>query len=115
MCYDCRTPHWREFEFYPSMKVELIEKAAQIVGDNQLLVNIVSQRVQQLNRGEDPYVPTTPETGTGDIALMEIIEGKIVWREATDDNDGMYNELFGGDDETPAPEEERVITTTIDL
>ena len=46
---------------------------AEIVGDNQLLVNIVSKRVQQLNRGADPFVPTTPETGTGDIALMEII------------------------------------------
>ena len=28
------------------MKVELIEKAVEIVGDNQLLVNIVSKRVQ---------------------------------------------------------------------
>ena len=38
------------------MKVELIEKAAQIVGDNQLLVNIVSKRVQQLNHGSDPFI-----------------------------------------------------------
>ena len=104
------------------MKVELIEKAAQIVGDNQLLVNIVSQRVQQLNKGQDPYVPTTPETGTGDIALMEIIEGKIVWREATDaehtageELENQYKELFVGGDESPAPEEDRVITATIDL
>ena len=43
------------------MKVELIEKAVEIVGDNQLLVNIVSKRVQQLNHGADPYVVTTPE------------------------------------------------------
>ncbi len=67
------------------MKVELIEKAVEIVGDNQLLVNIVSKRVQQLNHGADPYVVTTPEMQCGDIALTEIIEGKIVWREQTDE------------------------------
>lgn len=107
------------------MKVELIEKAAQIVGDNQLLVNIVSQRVQQLNRGADPFVPTTPETGTGDIALMEIIEGKIVWHEMTDEeysarsatSADLFNELFSKSEAAAAttPEEERTITATIDL
>lgn len=65
------------------MKVKLIEKAAEIVGDNQLLVNIVSKRVQQLNHGADPYVPTTPEMQSGDIALTEIVEGKITWHEMT--------------------------------
>ncbi len=67
------------------MKVELIEKAAAIVGDNQLLVNIVSKRVQQLNHGSDPFIPTTPEMGLGDIALTEIITGKITWREMSDE------------------------------
>ena len=64
-------------------KVKLIEKAAEIVGDNQLLVNIISKRVHQLNHGSDPYVPTTPEMQSGDIALLEIIEGKITWHEMT--------------------------------
>ena len=67
------------------MKVELIEKAAQIVGDNQLLVNIVSKRVQQLNHGSDPFIVTTPEMQCGDIALTEIIEGKITWHEMTEE------------------------------
>lgn len=67
------------------MNVELIEKAAKIVGDNQLLVNIVSKRVQQLNHGADPFVPTTPEMGSGDIALAEIVEGKITWHEMTEE------------------------------
>ncbi len=63
------------------MKTELIEKASRLVGDNQLLINIVSKRVQQLNHGSDPFIPTTPEMGTGDIALTEIIEGKLTWHE----------------------------------
>ena len=69
----------------PPMKTELIEKASRIVGDNQLLINIVSKRVQQLTHGSDPYVPTTPEMGFGDIALTEIVEGKLVWREASEE------------------------------
>ena len=67
------------------MKTELIEKASRLVGDNQLLINIVSKRVQQLNHGSDPFVPTTPEMGAGDIALLEIIEGKLVWHEVDDE------------------------------
>lgn len=90
------------------MNVELIEKAAAIVGDNQLLVNIVSKRVQQLNHGQDPYIPTTPEMGCGDIALTEIIEGKIIWHEATDDElDVMNSEVDPFDalaEEEPAQE-----------
>ncbi len=66
------------------MKVELIDQALEVVNDKQLLVNIVSKRVQQLNQGADPFVPTTPEMGSGDIALTEIILGKITWRAMTE-------------------------------
>lgn len=69
------------------MKTELIEKASRLVGDNQLLINIVSKRVQQLNHGSDPFIPTTPEMGTGDIALTEIIEGKLTWSEGEEAED----------------------------
>ena len=68
------------------MKTELIEKASQKVGDNQLLINIISKRVQQLNHGADPYVPTDPETGAGDSALMELLADKLTWREETDED-----------------------------
>lgn len=76
------------------MKVELIDQALEVVNDKQLLVNIVSKRVQQLNQGADPFVPTTPEMGSGDIALTEIILGKITWRPMND------SELM--DDSAPA-------------
>lgn len=90
------------------MKTELIEKASRIVGDNQLLINIVSKRVQQLTHGSDPYVPTTPEMGLGDIALTEIVEGKLVWREATEDDTDEGADFFDAplsSDETPAETE----------
>ena len=76
----------------PPMKTELIEKASRIVGDNQLLINIVSKRVQQLTHGADPFVPTVPEMGLGDIALTEIVEGKLVWREVSETDENAQSE-----------------------
>jgi DNA-directed RNA polymerase subunit omega len=59
------------------MKSDLLEKAAEIVTDPLVLVNLVSQRVRQLNSGRSPLIPTRPSMGAADIALTEIIEGKI--------------------------------------
>ncbi len=61
----------------PTMKAELVEKASEIVTDPLVLVNLVSQRVRQLNSGRSPLIPTRPSMGAADIALTEIIEGKI--------------------------------------
>ncbi len=103
------------------MKVELIEKAAAIVGDNQLLVNIVSKRVQQLNHGSDPFVPTTPEMGSGDIALTEIINGKLVWREMKDEELAeSAAEAAAQDDDLsmparPVPAEPEMVTITAEF
>ena len=59
------------------MKSELVEKAAEIVPDPQVLINMVSKRVQQLNTGRSPLIDTVPSMGAADIALTEIIEGKV--------------------------------------
>ncbi|MCX6879104.1 MAG: DNA-directed RNA polymerase subunit omega [Verrucomicrobia bacterium] len=59
------------------MKSHLVDKAATIVTDPLVLVNLVSQRVRQLNSGRSPLIPTRPSMGAADIALTELIEGKI--------------------------------------
>ncbi len=59
------------------MKNDLVEKASEIVSDPLVLINLVSKRVAQLNTGRAPLVDALPSTGFADIALMEIIEGKI--------------------------------------
>lgn len=112
---ECAFPQVRAFPHFSPMKTELIEKAAQIVGDNQLLVNIVSKRVQQLNHGSDPYIPTEPEMGCGDIALTEIIEGKITWREQTEEDLEKENDPFAEAPVLDAPATESVVTITPDL
>jgi len=59
------------------MKSDLLDKASEIVTDPLVLINLVSQRVRQLNSGRSPLIPTRPSMGVADIALQEIIEGKI--------------------------------------
>ena len=61
------------------MKAELVEQASKIIPEPQMLINVVSRRVAQLNNGRAPLVPTTPHMGNANIALMEIIEGKLVY------------------------------------
>ncbi|WP_386818037.1 DNA-directed RNA polymerase subunit omega [Luteolibacter algae] len=60
-----------------TMKSDLVEQASEIVTDPLVLINLVSQRVRQLNSGRSPLIPTRPSMGAADIALTEIIEGKI--------------------------------------
>ena len=61
-----------------AMKTELVEQALEVITDPPLLINLVSKRVQQLNSGRSPLITMVERMGTADIALTEIIEGKIV-------------------------------------
>jgi DNA-directed RNA polymerase subunit omega len=65
---------------FTAMKTDLIEKAARIIPNPPVLVNLVSRRVRQLNQGRAPLINPAAygmRLGQGDIALLEIIEGKI--------------------------------------
>lgn len=68
-----------------SMKSNLVVKASEIIKDPQILVNVVSKRVEQLNQGRSPLIDTLPSMGAADIALTEIIEGKVVISESKED------------------------------
>ncbi len=62
------------------MKSELIERAAKVIPHPPQLINLVSRRVRQLNQGRAPLINVAAHgsrLGQGDIALLEIIEGKI--------------------------------------
>ncbi len=60
---------------------ELTRKALEKVGNPNVLVNLISRRVRQLNSGSGalsrPLVADVGNHGAADIALMEIIEEKI--------------------------------------
>ena len=63
------------------MNAELCRKALEKVGNPNVLVNLVSRRVRQLNSGggglSRPLVNNATNLGAADIALREIIEDKI--------------------------------------
>jgi len=65
------------------MNAELVKKALEIVGNGNILVNLISRRVRQLNSGggtiSRPMVLNTGNLGMADIALLEIVEGKMGW------------------------------------
>ena len=61
------------------MNLELLEKARARIPGVPVFVNVVSQRVRQLNAGERPYVkPASMDEDKLDIALREIAEGKLI-------------------------------------
>ena len=63
------------------MNAILVKKALETVLNPNVLVNMVSQRVRQLNSGGGsmcrPLVTDIANLGAADIALLEIIEGKM--------------------------------------
>jgi len=59
------------------MRSELVEKASEVIPDVPTLINLVSARVRQLNLGRPALVRADHRMGAADIALTEIIEGKI--------------------------------------
>ena len=65
------------------MNAELCKRAAEKVGNPNILVNLISRRVRQLNSGggglSRPLIADVGNLGAADIALREILEEKIGW------------------------------------
>ncbi len=68
--------------FSAFMNSLLLDAALKLIPSQQILVNVVSKRVRQLSAGHRPMVETGPRMGHSDIALTEIIEGKLTWEAA---------------------------------
>ena len=61
------------------MNPDLVRKAIEKVGNPNVLTNLVSRRVRQLNSGNRPLLIASPTLGAADIALTEIVEDKMKW------------------------------------
>ena len=59
------------------MRDGYLKDALKVVGDPNVLVNVVSRRVKQLRRGNRALVESLEKLSAEDTALREIIEGKI--------------------------------------
>jgi DNA-directed RNA polymerase subunit omega len=71
-----------------NMTTQLLQEAAQVIPNQQLLINVVSKRVRQLGLGHRPLVETTPRMSLTDIALKEIIAGKLAYESLESSSDG---------------------------
>ena len=70
------------------MTTQLLQEAAQVIPNQQVLINVVSKRVRQLGLGHRPLVETTPRMSLTDIALKEIIAGKLAFESLEGSADG---------------------------
>ncbi len=65
------------------MSTQLLEEASRTIVNTAILVNLVSKRVRQLSSGHRPLVEVGPRMSFADIALTEIIEGKLTFERIT--------------------------------
>ena len=68
------------------MRDEYLKQAQKVIPDPNILINVVSLRSKQLKTGMRPLVESLEKLEPEDIALREVIEGKITY------------ELYKGDD-----------------
>ena len=61
------------------MREDYLREAQKVIIDPNLLINVVSRRVKQLRRGSRALVESLEKLAPEDIALREIIEGKITF------------------------------------
>ncbi len=70
------------------MTTQLLQEAAQVIPNPQLLINVVSKRVRQLGLGHRPMVEVGLKASLTDIALKEIIAGKLTYEEQGEGGNG---------------------------
>ncbi|MCF3649260.1 DNA-directed RNA polymerase subunit omega [Synoicihabitans lomoniglobus] len=70
------------------MRQDYLDAACRVIDDPNLLVNLVSRRVKQLRRGSRPLIESLEKLSLEDMALREIVEGKINYELAPDERSG---------------------------
>ena len=66
---------------------DYLKQAQEIIQDPNILINVVSRRAKQLKFGNKPLVESLEKLDPEDIALREIIEGKISYALAEEDEE----------------------------
>ncbi len=61
------------------MREDYLQRACEIITDPNILINVVSRRSKQLKHGMRPLIESLEKLEPEDVALREIIEGKITY------------------------------------
>jgi DNA-directed RNA polymerase subunit omega len=59
------------------MRNDYLQLALKVIDDPNVLINVVSRRVKQFRQGSRALVESLEKLSPEDIALREIVEGKI--------------------------------------
>lgn len=62
------------------MRDDYLKEAQKKITDPMILVNVVSRRAKQLKSGYKPLVESLERLSAEDMALREIMEGKITYQ-----------------------------------
>jgi DNA-directed RNA polymerase subunit omega len=61
------------------MHSTLLKNASVVIPNTPILINVIRQRVRQLIRGHRPLIAAPPGMGFCDVALSEVIAGKLTY------------------------------------
>ena len=75
------------------MRDEYLQQAQAIVEDSNALINLVSRRSKQLKHGSKPLVESLEKLEPEDVALREIIEGKITYQPWDEDSEDWSSQI----------------------
>lgn len=67
------------------MRDDYLQAAQLVITDPNILINVVSLRAKQLKNGYKPLIESLERLSAEDIALREIIEGKISYQLAEEE------------------------------
>jgi DNA-directed RNA polymerase subunit omega len=62
------------------LRDDYLHQAQQVITDPMILINVVSRRAKQLKSGYKPLIESLERLSAEDMALREIIEGKITYQ-----------------------------------
>lgn len=60
-----------------SLKDEYLKEALKVIPNPNILINVISRRVKQYKLGMKPLIESLEKLEPEDMALREVIEGKI--------------------------------------
>lgn len=67
------------------MREDYLEQSMKAVTDPNILINVVSRRVKQLKHSHRPLVESLEKLSPEDVAMRELIEGKISYELAREE------------------------------
>ena len=62
------------------LRNDYLAAAQKVITDPMILINVVSRRAKQLKSGYKPLVESLERLSAEDMALREVIEGKITYQ-----------------------------------